>query len=109
MGRDKGLLEFGGVPLLLHTARLLEPLVAEVTVVGTPRRHAALGLHAIADGGDAHTRGGPDQLSRGPLTGIATALAATHLPWNLILACDLPYLSTKWLDWLLSRALRTSG
>src|SRR5580704_8841622 len=44
MGRDKGLLEFGGVPLILHTARLLEPLVAEVTVVGTPRRHAALGL-----------------------------------------------------------------
>ncbi len=39
--------------------------------------------------------------------GIATALSATHLTWNLIVACDLPYLSAEWIDWLLSRALRS--
>ena len=48
MGSDKALLDFGGVPLILHTARLLEPLVAEVTIVGS-RQYAALGLHAITD------------------------------------------------------------
>lgn len=37
VGRDKGLLDFGAAPLIVHTARLLQPLVAEVTVVG-PRR-----------------------------------------------------------------------
>ncbi len=103
MGRHKGLLDFGGTPLILQTARLLEPLVAEVTVVGTPHRYAALGLHVIAD--EAPADGGPEIKGRGPLAGIATALSATHLPWNLIVACDLPYLSTKWVDWLLSRAL----
>src|SRR5712671_3334653 len=107
MGRDKGLLDFGGVPLILHTARLLEPLVAEVTVVGPPGRYAKLGLRAIAD--SAQTLGGPDRPGRGPLAGIATALSATHSRWNLIVACDLPYLSEKWLDWLLSRALRSRG
>jgi molybdopterin-guanine dinucleotide biosynthesis protein A len=36
-------------------------------------------------------------------------LAATRSHWNLIVACDLPYLSAEWLDWLLSRALRSRG
>jgi molybdopterin-guanine dinucleotide biosynthesis protein A len=107
MGRDKGLLEFGGVPLILHTARLLDPLVGEVTVVGSPGRYAKLGLRAIAD--DAQAGRGRDRLGSGPLAGIATALAATRSSWNLIVACDLPYLSAKWLEWLLSRALRSRG
>jgi molybdenum cofactor guanylyltransferase len=104
MGRDKGLLDFGGVPLILRTARLLEPLLAEVTVVGAPDRYAKLGLRAIADNAQSQ-----DGLECGPLAGIAAALAATHLRWNLIVACDLPYLSANWLDWLLSRALRSRG
>ena len=109
MGRDKGLLDFGGVPLILHTARLLEPLVTEVTVVGSPHRYAALGLRAIADENDAQTRSGTDKPGRGPLAGIAAALAATRSRWNVIVACDLPYLSAEWLDWLISRALRSRG
>jgi molybdopterin-guanine dinucleotide biosynthesis protein A len=109
MGRDKGLLDFGGVPLILHTARMLDPLVSAVTVIGSPRRYAALGLHAIADAHDSKARRGPNAPARGPLAGIATALAATRSRWNLIVACDLPYLSAKWLDWLLSRALRSRG
>src|SRR5277367_6868664 len=108
MGRDKALLDFGGVPLILHTARLVKPLVSEVTIVGSPGRYAALGLRAIADRA-AHARRGPRERALGPLAGIATALAAAHSPWNLIIACDLPYLSADWLDWLLSRALRSRG
>jgi molybdopterin-guanine dinucleotide biosynthesis protein A len=84
-------------------ARLLEPIVAQVTIVGSPDKYAKLGLRAIAD--DAQAQYGPDRLGRGPLAGIAAALTATHSRWNLIVACDLPYLSAKWLDWLLSRAL----
>lgn len=107
MGRDKGLLDFGGVPLLVRTARLLEPLVAKVTVVGTPHRYAALGLHVISD--DVHTEDARDRIGLGPLAGIAAALEATHSSWNLIVACDLPYLSAEWVDWLILRALGSSG
>lgn len=100
MGRDKGLLEFGGVPLIFRTAHLLMPIAASVTVVGTPDRYAALGLHAIAD-----KVVGEEGPSQGPLAGIASALRTTSKPWNLILACDLPYLTIDWLNWLLSRAI----
>jgi molybdopterin-guanine dinucleotide biosynthesis protein A len=105
MGRDKGLLDFDGVPLIVHTARLLQLVVAKVTVVGSPTRYKKLGLRAIAD--EAQAQRGIESPRRGPLAGIATALAETHSPWNLIVACDLPYLSAEWLDWLLSRALRS--
>ncbi len=101
MGRNKCLLDFGGVPLIVRTARLIEPLVAEVTVVGSPSQYAALGLRAIADQEGA--RRGSKDVRRGPLAGIAAALNATRSPWNLIVACDLPYLSRDWLDWLLAR------
>jgi molybdopterin-guanine dinucleotide biosynthesis protein A len=100
MGRDKGLLEFGGVPLIFRTAHLLMPVVASVTVVGSPDRYAVLGLHAIAD-----EVVGEEGTSQGPLAGIASALRTTSTPWNLILACDLPYLTIDWLNWLLSRAM----
>jgi molybdopterin-guanine dinucleotide biosynthesis protein A len=101
MGRDKGLLDFGGHPLIVHMARLLLPLVAEVTIVGSPKRYRKLRLRAIAD--EARAQREASSPGNGPLAGIAAALAATHSPWNLIVACDLPYLSADWLDWLLSR------
>jgi molybdopterin-guanine dinucleotide biosynthesis protein A len=107
MGKAKGLLEFGGEPLILRIARTIEPLVSSVTVVGPSERYAALGLQVIEDQqfGIAGERG----KSPGPLAGIASALSASRTDWNLILACDLPYLSRGWLDWLLARTTVSNG
>jgi molybdopterin-guanine dinucleotide biosynthesis protein A len=107
MGRSKGLLEFGGVPLIVHTARLLEPLVASVTIVGSPERYMALGLKAIAD--EKFGMQTEEEENQGPLVGIATALNAALAPWILVVACDLPYLSREWVDWLLSRTIRSQA
>lgn len=105
MGKDKGLLELGGQPLIVRTAHLLDPLVSAVTVVGSPERYAPLGLHAIADVNFDVLEGKGAAL--GPLAGIATALHSTETTWNLILACDLPYLTAEWLDWLMARAMES--
>jgi molybdopterin-guanine dinucleotide biosynthesis protein A len=103
MGKEKALLEFGGEPLILRIARQVEPLVTTVTAVGSPERYTILGLRAMED----QEYGGPHKSGRtpGPLAGIASALTATETEWNLILACDLPYLTREWLDWLLARAM----
>jgi molybdopterin-guanine dinucleotide biosynthesis protein A len=105
MGCHKALLPFDGCPLILYMARLLEPLVGSVTVVGPPESYEPLGLHAIPDDPQSHHAGEPEP--PGPLAGITTALSASDAPWNLILACDLPYLSGEWLDLLLARALQS--
>jgi molybdopterin-guanine dinucleotide biosynthesis protein A len=103
MGKPKGLVEFDGQALILRIARLAEPLVSAVTVVGSPDFYAAFGIRVIQDR-EFSDPGGSDRTT-GPLAGIATALITTRTDWNLILACDLPYLSSEWLDWLLGRAV----
>jgi molybdenum cofactor guanylyltransferase len=97
MGRDKALLEFDGVPLVVRTVRLVEAAAGSAAVVASPKTYGALGLRVIAD----------DWPGAGPLGGIATALRASQFSWNLIVACDLPYLSEEWLKHLVSRALST--
>jgi len=101
------LLEVEGVPLIVRTARMVEPLVSEVTIIGPPDRYACLGLRTIEDRQIAGREG--QGWLRAPLVGIATALSATNAPWNLILACDLPYLTSDWLDWLLARAVTSEA
>src|ERR1043166_6636137 len=103
MGRDKGLLEFAGLPLIVQTARLIEPLVSSTAVIGAPERYAGLGLRVIGD--QFFDSQEPNAPGAGPLAGIATALATSSTIWNLVLACDLPYLTSAWLEWLLSRAI----
>src|SRR3979490_213114 len=86
MGREKGLLEFGGEPLIVRTVRLVEPLVSGVIVVGAPAPYSSLGLRAIVD---RDFRSGEDREAvLSPLVGIASALTASTATWNQILACD---------------------
>jgi molybdenum cofactor guanylyltransferase len=102
MGCDKGLLKIHGQALIVRTARVVKPLVSSVKVVGPPDRYKTLGLRVIAD--RKFNPSGKTRTPQGPLAAIATALAATETTWNLILACDLPYLTGEWVDWLLAHA-----
>jgi len=97
MGTNKALLELGGVPLIVRTARLVESAAVKPMIVGSPEIYARLRLHAIRD----------DWPGAGPLGGIATAFRASESPWNLIVACDLPYLTKSWLEHLIHRAQRS--
>jgi molybdenum cofactor guanylyltransferase len=99
MGRDKALLHVDGVPILLRTVRLVHLAAQTVTVVGNPDAYIDLAIHAVGD----------DWPGFGPLGGIATALVASKVPWNLVVACDLPYLSEAWLKYLAARALASQA
>src|ERR1700723_3228676 len=100
MGVDKELLEIAGAPMIVRTARLVEAAVGTpAVVVGTPEKYQRLALRALAD----------DWPGCGPLGGIATALRASGAEWNLIVACDLPYLKREWLEFLVARALRSDA
>jgi molybdopterin-guanine dinucleotide biosynthesis protein A len=99
MGRDKALLEFGGVALIVRTAKLVESAARWCAIVGDAVRLEGLELRVIED----------DLPGAGPLGGIATALRASEAEWNLIVACDLPYLTREWLEFLIGRALRSDA
>lgn len=100
-GRDKALVRFGATPLLLQVVQLARTSASEVVVVAGAQKCADLGgnLGIIEDLWPGE----------GPLGGIITALqhtAATDRPgeWNLILGCDMPFLTAEWLQFLVSYA-----
>jgi molybdenum cofactor guanylyltransferase len=99
MGRDKALLELRGEPLIVRTARLVESVVGVPAVIGDAAAYRALGLRTIAD----------DWPGAGPLGGIATALRASNAPWSLVVACDMPYLTKPWLEYLAARAVASQA
>jgi molybdopterin-guanine dinucleotide biosynthesis protein A len=99
-GRDKALVEMDGVPMLLRMRALLGEISNDVNVITAPGKYAALGITGIADRWDG----------QGPLAGIITALLATNeergeTQWNVIIGCDMPFLSRDWLTHLVTRAL----
>ncbi len=99
MGGDKALLEIDGVSLIGRAARLLKSVAGDPTIIGSTSLYRSLGTKIVADDWPGH----------GPLGGMATALRVSRTPWNLIIACDLPYLTKAWLDFLIERALKSKA
>lgn len=98
-GEDKARVMLAGKPMLLRMFELLSAVTGNACVVAPPGRYEDLGLPLIADRW-------PGQ---GPLGGIVTALLHTResgsaAEWNLILSCDMPFLTPEWLAFLLERA-----
>jgi molybdopterin-guanine dinucleotide biosynthesis protein A len=99
MGRDKALLELEGVALIVRTARLVESAAERCAIIGDTVRLEGLELFVIDD----------EFPGAGPLGGIATALRASQAEWNLIVACDLPYLTREWLEFLIGHAMQSDA
>ena len=107
-GRDKALVEFGDAPLLVQIVRVARSCTDNVAVVASREKYATLDpeLQIIEDRWPGE----------GPLGGIITALqhttataalsssAGSGKTWNLILSCDLPFLTAEWLEFLVARA-----
>jgi molybdopterin-guanine dinucleotide biosynthesis protein A len=99
-GRDKALVEIGGQTVLSRMCGLIEEVADEVQVVSASERYADLQARIVEDRWPGE----------GPLGGIITALAATvqrgvGCEWNLIVSCDMPFLTRDWLSYVIERAL----
>ncbi len=99
-GRDKALAEIDGKKMLLRMWELLRGVGGEVRVVVAPGKHEGLGVTTLTDRWPGE----------GPLGGIITALRATSetgggQEWNLIVGCDMPFLTREWLNYFVERAL----
>ena len=107
MGRDKAWVELDELPLILHCVRAVSPLVSDINIIvsrDTPdlERYQEVcqenGLKLLMD----------KYLHHGPLGGISTALDLdTDDGKVLVLACDLPFVSSAFLSFLLNRHVDT--
>jgi molybdopterin-guanine dinucleotide biosynthesis protein A len=91
-GRDKARAEIGGKPMVVRMCELAGGVAADVSVVAPKGRYEGLCVRIVADRWPG----------AGPLGGIATALLHTagaghDCAWNLIVGCDLPFLTQEWI------------
>ena len=99
MGQDKASLEISGISMVERLFLNLSPIVAEVVVMRAPgqtmpkipeelRNRVSVGWDSVKD--------------RGPLQGIVDALPLLNSAIDkvFLLTCDLPYITTEWLQTL---------
>lgn len=94
MQRNKALLPYRGGTLAGHIAEMVRAAAGSAILIGDPRIYSELGYEVLSD----------IQPGRGPLSGIHAALSADRAEWNLVVACDMPRVSSDFLRRLLERA-----
>jgi len=96
-GRDKGLLEWRGQPLIAHLHTLTRPLTDDLIIScnRNPERYAAYADRLVQDDCADFP---------GPLAGIRAGLAVARHPYLLVLPCDAPLLDRPLLETLLGKA-----
>lgn len=99
MGRDKALLDFDGEPLWHHQLRTLRMLQPEkVLISGSPRKEWEQ-WETVADAI-------PDA---GPLAGVSAGLRSCCSPLLIVLAIDLPLMTSDYLCSLVARCGEEQG
>jgi molybdopterin-guanine dinucleotide biosynthesis protein A len=93
-----------GTPLLARLCAMLREVASAVTIVGSVEKYGGLAGKCVAD----------QWPGEGPLGGIITALATTSQAdakcrWNLIVGCDMPFLTQQWLAYLVERTAASPG
>jgi molybdopterin-guanine dinucleotide biosynthesis protein A len=98
MGSDKAFLRLGDETLLSQALKLGGTVAEAVWIVGDAKKFAAFG-RVVED----------VYRDRGPLGGIHAALSGSTTELNLMLAVDLPFVTQKLLQYVLSRALESGA
>ena len=96
MGRDKGLILFKGKPLIQHVIEQLVPAVNKVVIVANNTAYENFGLEIIED----------LIIDIGPAGGIYSALNHTNASHNFIVSCDMPFLKTNAIEFIIQNSFQ---
>lgn len=93
MGQDKAFLPVGGRSLIERVIQRVAPLSDDVAIItNLPDRYRRLGHRLV---GDVYQ-------GKGSLGGIYTAIHAASYPHCLVVACDMPFINSDLLRYLMS-------
>jgi molybdenum cofactor guanylyltransferase len=94
-GINKGLIEVGGVPVVRRVLEVLRPLSDQIILAGRSADDlAGLGAEIV-----------PDAFQPGSaLVGLYSALSAARHDAAIAVACDMPFLSTRLLAYILEQS-----
>jgi molybdopterin-guanine dinucleotide biosynthesis protein A len=93
-GADKAFLTVNGETVFQRTLELLRRSFPEVVVVSNrPEKYTAFAVQVTTD----------EFLGQGPLAGIHAALGLVRRPYAFVVACDMPFLRTEPIAFLVHR------
>jgi molybdopterin-guanine dinucleotide biosynthesis protein A len=95
IGKDKALLEFRGVSLILNAVSILKSLCIKVVISAKKPDYQFTGCEIWPDESDIQA----------PMIGIYTCLKRIHEPWMMVLSCDMPFIDPRLFDHLASQSL----
>ena len=100
MGFDKQFLKLGVKLLVEMLAEKLEPVFKEIIIVtGRPEEYAKYGYRLVED----------EVKDFGPLAGIHVGLKNSSSLYNYIVACDMPFISLRYLEYMMELIARNEG
>lgn len=95
MGNDKGLLMLNNKPMIAHVMETLNQLTSDIIVVSNQEEYNGFGLPVFED----------MIKEAGPLAGIYTGLSHSKHKKNIVVSCDVPFVSVELLTFLLENSL----
>jgi len=91
MGKDKAFLKIAGKPMIEHVLQALQSVVDRIIIVtNSPQAYASYDALVVTDA----------SAKRGPLTGIYTGLLHSTDEYNIVVACDMPFLNSSLLSYM---------
>jgi molybdopterin-guanine dinucleotide biosynthesis protein A len=95
MGTDKAFLKIAGLPMIEHVLRALRTVAGRIIIVtNSPEAYASYDAEVTTDAGD----------KRGSLIGLYSGLLRSRDEYNVIVACDMPFLNPGLLAYMTSLA-----
>jgi molybdopterin-guanine dinucleotide biosynthesis protein A len=98
MGTEKAFLDLHGRLLIDHMIGIAKTVSEQMRIVGPKDKFAAFGQIAT----DIYK-------DRGPLGGIHAALNISRTEFNLVLGIDMPFVATRFLEYLLQQARHSAA
>lgn len=94
MGTEKGLLKLGGKHLIEYAIEILEKVCGRILISENSDTYDFLGYPVIAD----------IVPNSGPMGGIYSGLMNSETDLNLVLSCDMPFISEELLNYLINNS-----
>lgn len=97
MGEDKGLIVLEEKKIVQHVIDHLRPTVNKLVIVSNNPAYEEFGLEVISD----------IVKNIGPAGGIHAALNHTDVEYNFIVSCDMPFITTSSVEYLICRSFQS--
>lgn len=92
MGQEKGLVHFKGKPMIEHTLEKAAEISNDIIIIANVSGYEDFGYPVYTD----------ILKEKGPIGGIHAGLTYSKASYNLVLACDMPLMTTSFLKHLIS-------